>query len=133
MIVSLGCSLRAARHGSNFGISQFVVVAQIESQLLFVWQRQDGFLQLHRHLVGVVEIIVGKKGDAIVEREHVGFALVEHSQRFACGNSEEPASQGVAAFALAKVAKHAHKGFLCGILRYGKKFTFKEIMGWVKM
>lgn len=58
MVVGLGCGGCRCGGFGNLGVSQFVVVAQVEGDALFLGQAEDSLLQSDGLKVGVVYVAV---------------------------------------------------------------------------
>lgn len=106
---------------SDFGIIQFVVIAQVEHQLLLGWQGTDG--TLHPDGLGVVVVYIGIGREAggryrvVVKRYGSGFPLFDETQSLVCGDAVDPGAERGRSVKLSDGAEHPDECFLRCVLR----------------
>lgn len=58
MIACLDAGRRGICDAGDFVESEFIVISQVERQLLLGWKRENSLLQFHRHLIIIVDVII---------------------------------------------------------------------------
>ena len=97
MIACLDAGRRGICDAGNLFEREFIVISQVERQLLLGWKRENRLLQFYRHLVGIIYIIIASdeldsRGSRL-QRDDLLSPLTDEAQCLIGSDAVNPASE----------------------------------------